>query len=438
MDSGQVQLSFLSTLFAESDQPAWIRAVGGVPTSDGATPLWRADIIVGPREPEPDRAWRYEACTFASATIASADLAVGMSADSPQNLEVGGVTFFYELQAHLSYHRKPCFAQHDEPPLSWPSVVYTGHLPNQQGQFQPPNGFLVGAGAPAFASFGVAFQAFFTGNYAFSGSSNPLLGQLIVRYCDLRGRITGLSIQPTGLEVRTDGASLNGARIELMATRDRGHVPVVLGGTTAIPLPHGLPEDAFVWLRTDDDWLDYRSLGISFGTRDDDIVDERPVDTAVDLAAQIAQGEGQHLEFKSQLPESTPTARRTALKSIVAFANGEGGTMLYGVDDAGTVVGLDGADARTPDRFSDILRSWTSPMPRCHARVEVLEERQILVVDVEPGGGTIHALTVEPDKPEYYVRRGATSFHARPEELQVIAAAQAKEPAGFASIFRGL
>ena len=85
------------------------------------------------------------------------------------------------------------------------------------------------------------------------------------------------------------------------------------------------------------------------------------------------EGEGQYVEFKAQLPTSTVEARRTALKTIVVFANGEGGTVLYGVGDDGAVIGLFGVDVRTLDKFNDILRKWTNPMPACECRVESLD-----------------------------------------------------------------
>lgn len=390
----------------------------------GVVPLWHAEVVVGPLDHRAERVWRYEECTFVSATISAAALAGTLEAGATQSLLADHVTLSFGLNTHCNFQRKPCFAQFDEPRLAWPSVLYTVGLVQPQHQFQPPIGFLIGRGAPAIQAFSVAFRAFFTGNYAYSGANNPALGQLVIRRCDLRGRILGVAVQPTGLEVETDGSMLEKARIELMAVRDRADIEVAHNGATKILLPQGLPEDAWLWLRSDDDWLDYRSLGTWEGGRNQDVRDERSVETALDLAALVAQGESQYLEFKSQLPDNNPPSRRAALKTIAAFANGEGGTVLYGVDDSGTILGLvDGGD-RTPDRFNDILRSWTSPMPTCSARIEHSGDRAVLVVEVDGDSGTIHALTVDSDKPEYYVRRGATTFHARPEKLQAIASSQ--------------
>jgi predicted HTH transcriptional regulator len=63
-------------------------------------------------------------------------------------------------------------------------------------------------------------------------------------------------------------------------------------------------------------------------------------------------------------------------------------------------------------------------MPVCNSRLETFGDKVVLVVEVEGNKSTIHALTVDADKPEYFVRRGATTFPARPEELQAIARSQ--------------
>ena len=46
----------------------------------------------------------------------------------------------------------------------------------------------------------------------------------------------------------------------------------------------------------------------------------------------------------------------------------------------------------------------------------------MLIAEVLPGNGTLHALVIDANKPEYYVRRDGTTYYARPEELTTIAA----------------
>jgi predicted HTH transcriptional regulator len=72
---------------------------------------------------------------------------------------------------------------------------------------------------------------------------------------------------------------------------------------------------------------------------------------AVALQLLINAGEGPQVEFKAQLPDGNDNAaRRTMLKTVAAFASGDGGTILFGVNDDGTVTGLDPA---TVDRQRD-------------------------------------------------------------------------------------
>ena len=44
----------------------------------------------------------------------------------------------------------------------------------------------------------------------------------------------------------------------------------------------------------------------------------------------------------------------------------------------------------------------------------------MLIAEISPGNRTLHALVIDANKPEYYVRRDATTYYARPEELATI------------------
>ena len=428
MDSGQVSLTDFQSLLAGRNDAGSLLAVAG-PTAGGVAPLWQADVIFGPAEVRrPERVWAYETCTFVSTMLPALVLADVAASGAPQRLGVGPLSLQLEFQPHCNFQRKPSLPAHDQLALPWPSVVYSTSLVQPQQQFQAPLGFLVGSDSPAFAAFSAAFNAFFYGNYALTGSNNPPLGQMAVRLCDQRGRITAVSIGPTMLTVATEGEWHDRSRLELMATEDRAVVETSGTVATEVPLPHGLPDDAWLWLRSDHEWLDYRSLGGWASHRSPDVRDERSAELVVDLAALIAQGENQHVEFKGALPTNTAASRRTALKTIVAFANGDGGVMLYGVSDDGTVPGLVDADARTVDGFLDVLRASTAPMPECRCSLQQHDDKTVLVVDVAGNTGTIHALTAEANKPEFFVRRGATTFLARAEELQVVAQRHKAEP----------
>ncbi len=59
------------------------------------------------------------------------------------------------------------------------------------------------------------------------------------------------------------------------------------------------------------------------------------------LYDRIKSGEGQQLDFKQHISAETKIAR-----SLVAFANGDGGVLLVGVDDQGQIRGVDAAQER--------------------------------------------------------------------------------------------
>jgi hypothetical protein len=44
----------------------------------------------------------------------------------------------------------------------------------------------------------------------------------------------------------------------------------------------------------------------------------------------------------------------------------------------------------------------------------------VIRLNVAPGHGVLHALLMDANKPEYYVRRNGSTYYARPEELAVI------------------
>jgi predicted HTH transcriptional regulator len=79
--------------------------------------------------------------------------------------------------------------------------------------------------------------------------------------------------------------------------------------------------------------------------------------TLRELQMLVAQGEGLHIEFKRKLPEWEKLVRE-----IVAFANTQGGSVLIGVDDDGSIFGT-----RDPIEVEEALKlylqEYTHPVP---------------------------------------------------------------------------
>ena len=70
-------------------------------------------------------------------------------------------------------------------------------------------------------------------------------------------------------------------------------------------------------------------------------------------------GEDSACDFKESVEHKQP---KSWLKSISAFANGMGGTLMFGVNDNGDIVGLD--DVKSDTEFiSDRIKALIDPIP---------------------------------------------------------------------------
>ena len=133
--------------------------------------------------------------------------------------------------------------------------------------------------------------------------------------------------------------------------------------------------------------------------------------TKTELLELIKNGENSGTEFKRDTLDN-----RSLSKEVVAFANLQGGCILLGVDDDGSIAGL----AR-PD-----LEEWVMTVCRDKIRPEIIPYYGE-IHDVEPGkhvaivrvdrGWTVHHVW-HANHRTYYIRVGSQSREASPEELE--------------------
>nr|VFJ61797.1 MAG: Putative DNA-binding domain-containing protein [Candidatus Kentron sp. DK] len=148
------------------------------------------------------------------------------------------------------------------------------------------------------------------------------------------------------------------------------------------------------------------------------------------IAELIQCGEGERLEFKQTFRcdildgNKKEEMRHATLKSIAAFLNTQGGTLLIGVEDGGAIFGLEmdyASLTRRPDwdGFSqalsgDILQAIG---PAFTQFIEIercpLEGKEIAVVRVERAASPAfvygRAKKTEPQQKHFYVRTGTTT-----------------------------
>jgi predicted HTH transcriptional regulator len=135
--------------------------------------------------------------------------------------------------------------------------------------------------------------------------------------------------------------------------------------------------------------------------------------SSVDLVELLKRPEGKTLEFKRDL-----SGADGALKTIVAFANTAGGTLLVGVEDrTGHVRGV-----REPldleERLANLISDHVAP--RLVPEIEILPWRrtQLVAVQVHPSSTRPHYITREGPEGGVYVRVGSTNRRADRELVE--------------------
>jgi len=100
--------------------------------------------------------------------------------------------------------------------------------------------------------------------------------------------------------------------------------------------------------------------------------------------------------------------------TIVAFANCDGGTLYIGVDDDGTVCGVENVDStmlRVTNVIRDAVRPDVTMFVEC--RNDIMDEKQIVCVTVQRGTARPYYLRGKGIRPEgVYVRQGASTVPA--------------------------
>ncbi|MBO0937176.1 ATP-binding protein [Fibrella sp. HMF5335] len=132
----------------------------------------------------------------------------------------------------------------------------------------------------------------------------------------------------------------------------------------------------------------------------------------------VRRGEGHCLEFKLKTNHPDKIVRE-----IVAFANTDGGTLLIGVGDDGTIPGLKYADedeyilVRAIEKFCFPAIAYTLE------RVQLHDEREVLVFRIPRSPHRPHYVMPDPTDPEnkkVYVRVDDKSVQASKEVREIM------------------
>jgi serine/threonine protein kinase len=150
----------------------------------------------------------------------------------------------------------------------------------------------------------------------------------------------------------------------------------------------------------------------------------RDIERTADLGLLIAGGESASLEFKqtmrwdTQLQKRSTEVLRGSLKTVCAFLNSRGGTLLIGVADTGEPKGLhddlqDFSDKKTVDgfelKFRDALSKNVNPDPNQLVTLSFPYANGIQICRVDVNRSPRPVFLVAKSPAEFFVRKGNAS-----------------------------
>jgi hypothetical protein len=434
VEQGQITVEELQGLLAGTR--AFVR--GALQEVDGRWQLRYVEAVIGSQPPR-WRAdlWRYEGAIFVAEEIAGEQLARALDPETEGTLELSGSEACVRpIGQSISWRRHPSRVRQVLAPLPWPTIDYD--LYGQGGnELQPPSGMLIGQDCPSFPGFDTAFRAFFYGDFSLTSMLQVphSLGRL--RLVQLSAWLRRVRLTPSHVDVWVSGDMAGGTRVELNgATYDAAKI-VGRTGKVRLRLPEGLPDDAWLYLSNERRWLDYRPLGPRVASQADliqaGVEVEIPDDPETQIEALLTLGEGPQIEYKLTLPGRTEDEKRKVLKTVAAFANGWGGSIVFGMDpDEVTRVGIMDVGAQSArDRLGNLIRgNVVPPNPDFHVRWATVEGKLFIVLDVDRSASRPYGLRFQDKPVEFYTRRGASTYAATAEEVRDIALSTAPAPRG--------
>ena len=120
------------------------------------------------------------------------------------------------------------------------------------------------------------------------------------------------------------------------------------------------------------------------------------------LIEEILKGESEKIEFK----ENAKT--NTYIKTVVAFANGNGGKIVFGVKDNKEIVGVEN-EFEVMDGIINAISDSCYPMIVPDISLHTLENKTVILVEIEGGKKKPYYLKSKGMQKGTYIRSGATT-----------------------------
>ena len=130
---------------------------------------------------------------------------------------------------------------------------------------------------------------------------------------------------------------------------------------------------------------------------------------------EIISGESEYIEFKREVPKKS----EVYMKTVVAFANGSGGKIVFGVEDSTfQVLGINQEDAFSiMDGITSAICDSCIPMIMPIVTLASIEEKVVIVVNIMPGSQRPYYLRAKGKENGTYIRVSGTT---RPADTFII------------------
>lgn len=275
---------------------------------------------------------------------------------------------------------------------------------------------LISVGLPSFEGLKAA-----TFHYLYdrvSESDLSIQSDFFLQLHNKEGWIDKISLQPNSITISVKGTRVSGLRLEVRVGREHFEARLRKTGSKTFVLTRGLSDKLWVVVSRKNVWLDYYETNLKYrnysGGGGDLVIGYQ--DKKLELESIIARGESETTEFKLQVPESKDAIQKLS-RTISAFANGVGGVVVFGVeDDTGRLVGIKAGLNKQKDRLTQMVRDNLTHPPPIRTFSQELDGTVLLIVEVSKGNHPPYG--INRSDPRYYVRRGATTFPASPDEIR--------------------
>lgn len=133
-----------------------------------------------------------------------------------------------------------------------------------------------------------------------------------------------------------------------------------------------------------------------------------------DVKILINEGENSQIEFKSEAVSNEGLAI-----VMIAFLNGQGGVILLGVEDDGTISGITGSLDKKMNAINQIAQNSVKPAIIPVLDSFIIENKPIISITLEKGIHKPYNL-IKNEKTLFYIRVGTICRLASPEQIAAL------------------